>query len=260
MSINNDIDYVKRIIKEANSVLSECVDGCGKWEDEKELAARSLKKAFSAALSLCTKYSLNTDAESIRSTLAEVDDLVRVDEYGNIGVFYLYWGARLLSHLDIIEKLYGKGFIGEFPASLDLTVQIIRRAEYAMEGLKQYHKNERELDEFIENLLRLIYPDLLTTPTLPKSIKNFEPDTGIPSLQLLIEYKYLASKEDAKRVADEILADTAGYKSGDWSYYLFIIYEQRRFVPEVEWNNLLQQCGTAKNTWTFVIPGVPLVT
>ena len=163
-------------------------------------------------------------------------------------------------NLDIIQKMYGKDVIGEIPPTLDLVVRIMRQAEYTMEGLNKHPKNERELDEFMENLLKSVYPDLLPSPTLPKPIKNFEPDTGIPSLQLLIEYKYIASKEHVKRVVDEILADTAGYKSRDWSYFFFVIYEQRRFVSEGEWNNLLQKCGTAKNTWAFIIHGIPLAT
>jgi hypothetical protein len=259
MSISDDIDYIKNIIKQANLILEECVDSGSDWKDERDYAGSLLKKAFNAALSLCAKYSLTTDTQSIRSTLAEAEmnDLTKVDEYDGTGVYYLYWGARLLSHLDIIQKLYGRDVTSEFPATLDLIIRIIRQAEYAMEGLDKYPENETELDGLMENLFKPIYPDLLPTPVVTKPIKNFQPDTGIPSLQLLIEYKYVASKEDVKRIVDEVLADTLGYKSKDWVYFFFVIYERRRFMPEATWNTLLQQCGTARNTWIFVIHGIP---
>ena len=119
-------------------------------------------------------------------------------------LYYLYWGLRLQSELSIIKKLYIETTGAGIPSSLNLVVQIIRQAEYTMEGLNKHPNSEKELDEFMENLFKPIYPDLLSTPTLPKSIKNFEPDTGIPSLRLLIEYKYVASKEQVKKVTDEI--------------------------------------------------------
>jgi len=260
MSINDDINYVEKLVMNANSLLNECVDGYSKFKDEKQAIAGMVKTAFHAALSLCDKYSLPTEARNIERLLSEADDLVQVDEYDGTGLFYLHWGSRLQSELNIIKNLYVETTGVEIPSSLNLVVQIIRQAEYTMEELNKHPNSEKELDEFMESLFKSIYPQLLSTPTLPKPIKNFEPDTGIPSLRLLIEYKYVASKEHVKQVVDEILADTAGYKSKDWAYFFFIVYEQRRFMSEEKWNDFLRQCGAAENTWVFVIHGIPTVT
>ncbi len=257
MSINDDISYVEKIIGDADSLLNECIERNEKWDDVRDFLGNKVKTAFHAALSLCGKYSLPTEARNIERLLSEADDLAQVDEHDGTGLFYLRWGFRLQSELNIIKKLYIETTGAGIPSSLNLVVQITRQAEYTMEGLNKHPDSEKELDEFMENLFKPIYPDLLSTPTLPKPIKNFEPDTGIPSLRLLIEYKYVASKEHVKQVADEILADTAGYKSRDWAYFFFIIYEQRRFMPEEKWNDFLRQCGAAENTWVFVIHGIP---
>lgn len=260
MNINDDINYVENIIRRANSILNECVESNERWDDVKEFLANMVKTAFHAALSLCAKYSLQMEAKNIQSILAEADDLARVAEYDGTGVFDLYWGSRLYSELNIIKNLYGETTGDEIPLSLNLVIQMIRHTEYAMEAHNKYPRDETDLHKFIENILKPAYPDLLSKPPLPKPIKNFVPDTGIPSLRLLIEYKYLYSKEDASRVADEILADTAGYKSKDWVYFFLVIYEQRRLKSDTEWKDLLRQCGTAKNTWVFVIHGIPTVT
>jgi hypothetical protein len=253
MSINQDLAYIRKILRDADNLLS---DDYFYAHGEKEVLGELVKKAFQGALTLCDKYSLTIPAEHTRETLAAVDDFARTGEDPESGVSYLHWSWKLHSHLDVIENLHSEDVKGQIPSTLNLVVQMIGQAEYAMEGFNKYPKGEKEFDQFIENMLKPVYPDLDTNPVLTKPIKNFEPDTGIPSLRLLIEYKYVASKADVKHVADEILADTAGYKSKHWAYYFFVIYEQRRLKSEVEWNELLRQCGTAENTWAFVIRGI----
>lgn len=255
MSIDQDLAYISKILHDANRALDDYLYGYG-GKEYLEHAGELVKKAFQAALTLSSKYSLTTPAEHIRETLATVDNFAKTDIIPEVGEPYLYWAGKLRSHLDVIKNLYSEEAKGEIPSTLNLIVQMIRQAEYAMEGLDKYPKDERELDQLIENMLKPVYPDLEPNPVLTKPIKNFEPDTGIPSLRLLIEYKYVTSKADVKRIADEILADTAGYRSKDWAYYFFVIYEQRRLKSELEWNELLRQCGTAENTWVFVIRGI----
>lgn len=116
---------------------------------------------------------------------------------------------------------------------------------------------EEEVHTRIEGILRCVYPDLKHKPAVTKAIKNFEPDTGIPSLRTLIEYKFLSCAEDVGAIADQVLADTRGYTSGDWKRFLYVIYETRRFRPEKEWNNLLRQSGVPESTRIIVLSGEP---
>jgi hypothetical protein len=92
-------------------------------------------------------------------------------------------------------------------------------------------------------------------PPVPKAVKYFIPDTGLPSMRTLVEYKFVPSEKDASRIANEILADTRGYKSNEWDRFVFLIYETHRFRRESEWNQLLEQCGTAHNAQAIVICG-----
>jgi len=245
MDLNKDLKYIYDICQQADSADEHA---------NEELVGHLINKAFQATLALCEKYGLTTIAGQIKETLVSAGgDLAALVVDPESGEPYLMWSWKLRSHLDVLKNLYVEE--GELPKTLNLVAQMIRQAEYAMEGIKKNPKDEAELHQFIETMLKSVFPDLVTKPPLIKPIKNFEPDTGIPSLKLLIEYKYLAKKEDAKRVADEILADTAGYKSKDWNYYFFVIYEQHRLKSEIEWTELIKQCGTAKNTWMFVLRG-----
>ncbi len=60
------------------------------------------------------------------------------------------------------------------------------------------------------------------------------------------------------RVADELLADTRGYHSRDWDSFIYVIYETTRVKPEVEWKNLLRECGIDDRISVIVISGEPL--
>jgi len=107
-------------------------------------------------------------------------------------------------------------------------LQIVRDTAYVITDKTLFGtspSDENDVHLRIEGILKCIFPDLKHKPTLTKQIKNFEPDTGIPSIATLIEYKFLASKKDVPRIADEVLADTRGYVSNDWKRFLYVIYE-----------------------------------
>ncbi len=136
-------------------------------------------------------------------------------------------------------------------------LDVLRNTEYSLASPKGMTSpaNESELHERIEAILRCVYPDLKHKPTISKPIKNFEPDTGIPSIKTLIEYKYVADQTDVARVSDEILADTQGYKSRDWHRFIYLIYETSRLQSEKKWSMHLEECGNPRNTQVVVIRG-----
>lgn len=139
-------------------------------------------------------------------------------------------------------------------------LQIIRDVHYTITDKTLFGavpQNEKDVHLRIEGILKPVFPDLKHKPALTKPIKNFEPDTGIPSLQTLIEYKFLSKKEEVSLCADQILADTRGYFSKDWKRFVYVIYETNRFRPEREWNNLLRESGVSANTTVVVLSGEP---
>jgi hypothetical protein len=137
-------------------------------------------------------------------------------------------------------------------------VDILRATQYAITDRNCFANppsSEADVHHRVEAVLKCMFPDLRHMPPLAKSIKNFKPDTGLPSMRTLVEYKFIQVKGDVERVADEILADTRGYTSGDWDSFIFLIYETCRLKPEGDWNDLLRECGTALNTQVLVICG-----
>lgn len=139
-------------------------------------------------------------------------------------------------------------------------LEIIRDIHYTITDktlFKSIPQSEKDVHIRIEGILKCVFPDLKHKPALTKPIKNFEPDTGIPSIETLIEYKFLSSPDDVGTIADEILADTRGYNSKDWKSFIYVIYETERFKRENEWIQLLKQSGITENTTVVVLSGEP---
>jgi hypothetical protein len=134
---------------------------------------------------------------------------------------------------------------GERTVTRDIE-SILRAATYSITDTNLFAhppKNESEVHDRVEGVLRCLFADLQRKPRLPKTIKNFEPDTGLPSLGTLIEFKFISESQQVPNVADQILADTRGYKSREWPHIVFAIYETERFRPEPEWRQALRDCG-----------------
>jgi hypothetical protein len=113
--------------------------------------------------------------------------------------------------------------------------------------------DEATLHQRLEGILKCIFPDLQRKPRLTKPIKHFEPDTGIPSIHTLIEYKFLSSRDQVASIADELLADTRGYHSKDWTSFIYVIYETSRIKPENEWRQLMRDCDVDSRSTTVVV-------
>ena len=169
---------------------------------------------------------------------------------------FLKWPAIIYDFLMSIGNSYNiHPFTNLFSKDI---ISILRATLYSITD-KSIFKNpptsENEVHLRMEAVLKCVFPDLKHKPSINKPIKNFEPDTGLPSVRTLIEYKFVASQNDAKRITDEVLADTRGYFSREWEKFIYVIYEASRIKPESEWVQLLQECGVPSNTKIIVLPG-----
>jgi hypothetical protein len=69
-------------------------------------------------------------------------------------------------------------------------------------------KQEREVQDILWLILRSYFPDLVDEDTLPKlGHSSYKADFGLPSLKLIIEAKFAASKDDFKKIEKEIQED-----------------------------------------------------
>lgn len=167
--------------------------------------------------------------------------------------------GRLRRYLIVLKALLPRD--NRTSVTKDL-LDIIRNIHYVITDINVYGtvpQSEKDVHLRIESILKCVFPDLKHKPSISKQIKNFEPDTGIPSLKTLLEYKFLSRKEDIGMIADQLLADTRGYSSGDWERFLYVVYETNRFKTESDWNQLMRESGVPLNTAVVVLNGEPRV-
>lgn len=83
--------------------------------------------------------------------------------------------------------------------------------------------DEASIDKLIEAFLTPIYPDLNSNPSLSLAEGYRQPDSSIPSLKLLLEYKYIKNKTEIRKIIDEAQADIRNYAQSPWEYLYFVI-------------------------------------
>jgi len=215
-----------------------------------------IEDAFRTLLVLLDSLELSRSYNEVYSLFTEARK-----DFGEINTGpegpYLTWSAPLYRYLDAVAVTHGT------PSSIAITKDlagILRESNYFVGAASLFStppQSEAQLHDRIEGVLRCLFRDLQHKPRLTKPIKNFEPDTGLPSISTLIEYKYLARSGDVGPMADQVLADTRGYHSPEWNNFIYVIYETRRFRSEEEWNRLLAASGVTDNTQIVVLLGEP---
>ncbi len=191
--------------------------------------------------------------QEMEATASQDWDATEPDDEG--GDPFLLWGGKLYQYLHALEITLGE------PMATSVTkdvVQILKATQYSITDRNCFQNppaNENDVHVRVEAVLRCVFPDLRHKPPIAKPIKNFQPDTGLPSIGTLIEYKFIADPGEEKRIADEILADTRGYSSKEWKSFIYVIYETKRIKPENQWRQLLRESGVESNTEVIVISG-----
>jgi hypothetical protein len=247
------LNPVSEILDSIRTTLSQAQNASDRGDDDAEYL---VERAFVAARLLLEAAGLFQALNTLRETQEKAQKNYAESAYSDvIGEPYLIWSSHLYHYLVSISVLFGEPKAGTVSKEI---VEILRATQYSITDPKCFPlppQNETDVHVRIEAVLRCIFPDLLTKPRVTKQIKHFEPDTGLPSIRTLIEYKFISTSEDARRISDELLADTRGYVSKEWDKVIYVIYETKRVKPEKQWNQLLRSSDVGSNTSIVVIHG-----
>jgi len=227
------------------------------YNEDEEICNYYVEKAFISLLVLLEVIGLKETYSKIDLLFTDAKKEGFSKSKMGIEDNYLVYASELQDYIDAISSSYNVDLKREVISS-DI-IPILRASQYTITDtdlFKSAPSSETDVHLRIEGLLKSIFGDLKHKPSLTKPIKNFVPDTGLPSIKTLIEYKFISNKTHAKIVADEILADTRGYFSREWKRFIYVIYETTRIKPENEWVALLTECDV-QDTEVVVISGVP---
>jgi hypothetical protein len=247
------LDAISEDIEKAASAYQESVYREDPWSFG--TATWTIELAYTKLSALCELLQLPKLHAEIAATLKAAKPNFGEEDTDPDGESHLKWAAPARRYHRTLQSI----FLTESSQTVTKDLEaIVRGSLYVITDATVYGKapqNENDVHVRIQSILRCVFPDLLTKPALSKPIKNFIPDTGIPSIRTVIEYKFVNDRSDVAPVADQILADTRGYTSDRWKYFLYVIYETKRFKPEAEWRQLLRECGNAENVSAVVLSG-----
>jgi hypothetical protein len=257
--VNIAITNIEKSLREASNYF---MNGCygyqadQKTNDDHIVAAYYVERAFIELLVLAEHLALKAIFQQIDLLFQEAKKAGFLESKMGPDEPYLIWCEKMRMYVDGIASAYGLDETAE--SEMKDIKNIIRRALYVICDISLFPilpDKEAHVHDRIEAILKCHYADLKRKPALSKPIKNFEPDTGIPSSKTLIEYKFVKTKQEARIVVDQILADTSGYRSPQWKNLLFVIYETHRVMPEEEWGLLLKECELGENYDIVVLSG-----
>lgn len=115
-----------------------------------------------------------------------------------------------------------------FETILQNTPKIIER-----DGLVP--SSEAKVREAVLGILQLAFRDVVREVPIPKSIKTYRPDIGVPSLMAAAEYKFIDSREEAKVALEGIYADMRGYAGHHaWRSFYAVLYMTENFYNQAD--------------------------
>jgi hypothetical protein len=258
-NVSSAIESIEKCLREAsNYFLSACYNRGRDGESEDDgVAGYFVEKAFIELLILLEHLGLVETHRTVVSLFESAKSKGFEESEMGPEEPYLLWNEKIRMYLDGISSVHG--LRDSSVSELRDLKKIVKRCLYAICNKSLFPKTpskEADVHDRIEAILKCHFSDLKRKPALSKPIKNFEPDSGIPSTKTLIEYKFVTNMAEAKRVVDEILADTSGYRSAQWKNLLFVIYETHRVMPEEDWTELLRECGLGSNYDAVVLSGL----
>jgi hypothetical protein len=250
------LDSISESVGKADSAFDAMFDVQEQWERQQKAdsAASYVELAYVKLQCLCEVLELPLLRNDVSKSMvvAGENGFIATDTHPG-GDSYLLAPRSIMKHVFALRSI----FLTEPSQTITKDLETILRAmTYSIVDRNAFGEapfNEEEVHHRVEAVLRCIFPDLLHKPRITKQIKHFEPDTGIPSIRTLIEYKFVNDENDCKRVADEILADTRGYASPDWQGLIFVFYETRPLRSEVQWRQMLRTCDVAAELSSVVV-------
>jgi hypothetical protein len=104
--------------------------------------------------------------------------------------------------------------------------KLLNRTAYILQKRSVVPSKEKDVHDVMDEYLEAIYgADYCREFSIPGTVKNFRPDSGIRSLGAVIEFKFAKDPQGLKTATSGLFEDAAGYKaSADWKKYYSVIY------------------------------------
>ncbi len=239
-ALKHDLEMLEKRKGEADSKWEEAFVWGGNEDErrDKYYVPSAIEDAYLFAIALAEKHGLNLMADYIKSRKPKFGpDLLEAYYSEVLGEPLLLSTFPLYDMIKTIRELY----LPEQPIETSIfesewtnVRKILSNLPLCATAFSYELSSEANLDIFAETILRGMYPELNSNPSIDLPNSYTLPDTGIPNIGLLIEYKYLYNESDfSKRVRNEMQADVRNWAGTEkWTGLIFCVYQQRSFFSE----------------------------
>jgi hypothetical protein len=208
-----------------------------------------VEKTFRDVGILAERLGLPLLAKEIARARAEIKKLSEIDLDPGEMEFHCGPLGEVRKYFDSLECMTrGRAVTGlsVFETILENTPKIIDDAALSPSKEAQVRKE-------ILRILRYSFRDVVREIPFPKNIKVYKPDIGVPSLMAAAEYKFVDSKEEAKKSLDEVYADMRGYGGRyDWRSFYAVFYMTGPFYNQKDVDEEFRLVK-AELSWTPIV-------
>lgn len=113
-------------------------------------------------------------------------------------------------------------------------------------------KNESEVRNTVLDICRYSFPDAIKEVGIPKILKHYRGDLGVPSLRTMVEFKFIDSTAEMKAALDGVYADMKGYRHPDWDTFYGVFYMTGPYYVQEDVQREFEFVG-ADRSWTPIV-------
>ena len=111
------------------------------------------------------------------------------------------------------------------------------------------------MQDALQPALRLVFPDVIREPPIPKQTKTYHPDFGIDSIATAVEVKFADDKQKAKSAIGELYEDMKGYAASEFTFFIGLVYLTGAYLSQDQVNAEMKKVGTPKNWRVYLVFG-----
>ncbi|HEY1935882.1 MAG TPA: hypothetical protein VGG99_28080 [Acetobacteraceae bacterium] len=137
---------------------------------------------------------------------------------------------------------------------------ILKQTPTLMQNMVMTPAREKDVQDSLEDVLTLAFPDTIREPSIPKQTKDYKPDFGIDSVETAIEVKFIGKESDVGTVLGQLYEDMRGYNSAPgYTLFLGLIYMTGHFVSQERVDAEAAKTDVPKNWHIRVVTGPGVV-
>jgi hypothetical protein len=261
------LDLASKAYASARSHIQECYAQINAYAEADEYLEGYERDEYLANMAeqLAVLVRQAFDAVRIAFELLDIDQSRRALELGieplvnsisDVNYYDEYLGAHnpvvdyLNSQLNLIAPLITP------PSMLDehrsILYRILKQIPHYIETQGVLPKREKDVQDKLEAVLRLAFPDVIREPPTSKQTKVYVPDFGIDSIETAIEVKYVAESSKAGTAIGGLYEDMKGYAESGYSMFIGLIYMTGNFVTQSQVDAELMKVKAPKN-WDVIL-------